>query len=130
MSKIVPTERLAAVLLEAAELQRLLTLLRTTTSQVVRDWGIMPEEARLAELREVLDQVQPLTLTAIPETLAYLKVNLKRMERTRNAVRKMRGQGPTAYNIELPSEAPTLREDILPSFSLDEIEAKLKGLSL
>lgn len=129
MNKVLPTERLTSVLAEATTHAEALHHLRRVVSQCLRDWGIMPQEAIMAELREALDQANSAQLGAIPEALAYLQLNSRRLEASRNAQRKRRGLPPRDYDplAHLPREGQAPSPSA-PTLSLDDIEEKLKEL--
>lgn len=128
-TKILPTERLTLVLGEATTALSTARDLRRVISQIIRDFGIMPQEAVLAELREALDQANAVPQpTAIPEALAYLKVNSVRLLTARNRQRLRRDIPLSEFNPMDYLEEEETRAPALPGMSLEDIEAKLKGL--
>lgn len=130
-SKILPTERLTLVLGEATSALTSAKALRRTISQILRDWAIMPQEAILLELREALDRAntQPLP-EAIPEALAYLKENSRRLQSARNRHRAKRDIPLSEFNPAefFSQEEEPVKVTALPGMSLEDIEAKLKEL--
>jgi hypothetical protein len=129
--KTLPTQRLASVLAESLVYMTTLHKTRVTLSQIIRDFGIMPQEAILAELREALDQANAAQPMAIPEAIAYLRVNAKRIEQARNRSRQNRGLARSDYDVSdvLDTDATAPAKEIHPTLSLEDIEAKLKSLA-
>jgi hypothetical protein len=129
MTRTLPTERLAGVISEASSIVAAHNKLRLTLSQIIRDWGVMPQEAALAELREALDQAGILPTQRISDALAYLKVNRGKLDNARNAIRKQRGLEPRDADIILPEADRQSPPKFSEVFTLEDIEEKLKGLS-
>ena len=129
--RTLPTERLANVLTEATEILTQHNAARRAISQILRDAGVMPLEAIIAELREVLDNSNVSSTSHIQEAVAYLKVNKNRLDNARNADRKRRGLEPRDATINLPE-----REEAFPIpasnpvFSIEDIEEKLAALEI
>lgn len=129
MPKTLPTDRLARVINESVEFMTTLSNLRTTLAQVIRDWGAMPDEARLDELREALDKANVVQPHQIPLAFAHLKTNLTKIEAARNARRKSKGLEPR-FGEESVGELASPQTYVRPSFTLDDIEKKLKALEI
>lgn len=131
MTRTLPTERLASVLIEATELLTQHNIARRALAQILRDSGTMPLEAIIASLREVLDNSNIGSTSHIQEAVAYLKVNKNRLDNSRNADRKKRGLEPRDAKINLPErEEEFLVPASNPVFSIEDIEEKLAALEI
>lgn len=127
--RTLPTERLANVVNESADSQAMLQAMRIAISQILRDWGIMPQEAIMAELRELLDKANVIQPFHTTEALVYLRMNEKRLNQSRNRSRRGRGiDAPRDTNLGFVDDHQSIASR--PVFSLEEIEKKLAGLSI
>lgn len=130
--KLYPTERLTLVTAEAMQAIKHLKELRLAVAQIIRDFGTMPQEAVLAELREALDKANVFQPDAIPAAAAYLRYNAQRLVNNRNRLRAARGATEAelkGLDIIAAIEADIHSIPSVPSFDLKDIEAKLAGLS-
>lgn len=136
MTKTTPTERLTSVLVEALTIATAHKTLQNDITRILQSWGQMPDADTLASIREALDRSLINIPSAIPDAVAYLRLNGAKIASAREAKRRQRGAEPIQpFNPteHLPvsftiGETTTLAAE--KPMSLEDIEAKLKGLDI
>lgn len=134
--RTLPTERLTLVTAEALDLYSALQGLHNVLEAVLSPTNQSTQEEKNEALRNALLTYRGLVPVAALEAATYLRVHGSRLASSREAHRRRRGNSPVrpfvpAEHLPPPSTVPA---NPLPysdeSFSLEDIEAKIKGLDL
>jgi len=98
------------------------TKLRVAIQQTISEWDYIPDHEKLSMLQAALASTGSVFPSAIPEAMAYLKLNIGHLEKSRNRVRKLRRKNPSTYAINLDGQPPQPTGEELAYVPLDQAE--------
>lgn len=130
MTKTLPTERLVRVLTESTFQLKKLQDLQQTLRSIVRDWGQAPPDVVLDELRNALDHASIPMPTAIPEAIAYLRMNGAKLASARRHARKKLGVPDGSNYLPDLGSIDSPEDGVQNSIQLENMEKVLAGLNL
>lgn len=126
--RTLPTQRLSEVIVEGTEALTALANLRRALAQVVKEWGLTPQEVVLDELRNLLDENPQPAGIKLAEATAYLKLHGNKLKLARNAQRRQRGLEPSDFVPEFGEDTNSVLPEFKPILTIEDIEEKLKSL--